>query len=754
MLKSINWNSNPSATTFGRLFSAVWLPLYSIVGVSWLLAPALAHEHYGLLRLISNEEAVAGVGKWYRLCDVLAGLLLLAAIMYFRIPRRTRYVGWALVAIAVLSIIDGVFPDACYIGHQSCGVGSILLSTVHDIETLILGGVLAGLSIADALRTRRLASMGFVAVQLAAAVLVVSGLAGEQFRVVLQYVYEFSIIVWLGWYVDGFAAARTAGASAHWFRRVAGVLGALAGVSALIAATPHVHFVHHPEVLRAAHVSFLLDQHGIITGVLLLYVSRHLLRGERPALWLALVVLASFIIKYSVFTPELWAVVIYGLIFLGFLQARASFDRNVALPSWASRVEDIAVVFGGLVVSILAILIIAGLAGQQRHLAHEVSNMYDYSHHALDTRAGRLQEHTEARLRLLFETLLISLGAVTLWSLFRPRTLAGSAAVSGVSEMRELLERYSTNSEDFFKLWPADKQYFSGKQNRGSIAYRVQGGIAFMLADPVASSAAARRTLMAEFTSFARHHGWVVCTLLVSKKASKLYTQAGMHTMQIGSSAVISVEQFQTETAHDKWWRWQRNRAAKAGWSYETLIPPHSRATLQGLRAVSDAWLNREGRSEQGFALGYFDETYLQQCTLYVLRDAMGTIVAFANQLPTYGKVRQTTVDLIRFMPELNGTMPALLLHIIENLNPSTAATFDLGFVPLARVDNDLARLARRLGSHRFASAGLEQFKNKFRPDWQPEYIAYDGDLLDLARIATNLEKLFAVDAEAPEGVQ
>lgn len=731
------------------MFSAVWLPLYIIIGVSWMLAPSLAHEHYGLLRLISNEEAVRGAGKWYRLCDVLAGLILLTATLYFRLPRRTRYAGWALIAVVALSIIDGIFPDACNIGRGSCGTLSMVVSTVHDVETVLLGGLLAGLSIADMARTRRLPSIGFVALQLIAAVLVVSGLASEQFRTVLQYMYEFTIIVWLGWYVDGFNRAPVAITRLRWIRWLAAAFGAVAGITALVASTPHLRFVHQPEVLRLAYASFLLDQHGIISGVLLLYLSRHLLRGERPALWIALVVLASLVLKYSVFTPQPWAVLLYGLLFVSLLQARAGFNRNVVPPSWSSRGEDIGVVFGGVLVALLAILLVASVAGQQARLTHDVSDMYDYSYHTLDKRANRFQEHTEARLRALFETLLVSLGAITLWSLFRPRALSVGMQTEGMVEMRQLLERYSVSSEDYFKLWPADKRYFSPKNLSGSIAYRVQGGIAFMLADPVAPNRAARARLLGEFNGFARHHGWVVCALLVGEESSGLYEQVGMRTLQIGSSAVIGVEHFQTDTAHDKWWRWQRNRAAKTGWSYQTLTPPHSPETLQGLRRVSDAWLGREGRSEQGFALGYFDEHYMQQCSIYVLRDDSGAIVAFANRLPTYGKVRQATVDLIRFMPELSGAMPALLLHIIESLDPAVTKTFDLGFVPLARVDTDLARVARRLGSHRFASAGLEQFKNKFRPDWQPEYIAYDGDLLDLARIATNLEKLFAVDTGA-----
>lgn len=730
-----------------RVFPAVWLPLYVVLGVTWLLAPALAHEQYGSLQLISSEAA-SDIGIWYRLGDIAAGLLLLLAVLRFGILRRTKYVGWGLMGVAVLSVIDGIFPDLCYLGHETCSVGAAVLSGIHDAETVVLVGLVAALSFAHALRHKRLASYGFVAVQLVAAALVASGLASEQFRVVLQYIYAFSSIVWLAWYVDSFSDFRPAARSVRRIRWVAGAWVLLAGVFSIIASLPHVHFTHHGEVLHVGHAGFLLDQHGIIAGILLLYVSRHLLRGERPALWLVLAVLGSQLLKFSVLTPQPVAVLFYVFVLVGLLYARASFDRNVVQPSWASRIKDIGTVFGGVVLALVVGLAIVSVLGRQPRLVHDISNMYDYSHQALSRREERLQEHTEARVRLLFETLLVSLLLISIWSLFRPKALGGAASTQEAAAMRQLLARYSRSSEDYFKIWPADKHYFAAHSARGMVAYRVQGGIAFMLADPIAPSKSAQGKVLREFTAFARQHGWTVCALLIPDSSRGLYEASAMRTMQIGSSAVISVAEFQAETARDKWWRWQRNRARKTGWEYEMLQPPHSPETMAQLRTVSDAWLTRDGHQEEGFALGYFNEGYLQQCVMHVLRDESGEIVAFANQMPTFGKVQQATVDLIRFMPDMNGAMPAVLLHIIESLDPAVHKTFNLGFVPLARMDSNLAQLARRLGNSRFASAGLEQFKNKFKPNWERNYVAYDGDLIDLARVAANLEKLFAVEVK------
>ncbi|HSX16017.1 MAG TPA: phosphatidylglycerol lysyltransferase domain-containing protein [Candidatus Saccharimonadales bacterium] len=727
-------------------FGVVWLPVYVLAGTSWLLAPLLAHQHYGTLVLISNSEAGAA-GGWFRLGDVLAGLVLLAAVWQFGLMQRARWVGWVVGVIAVLSIIDGLFPDTCYIGHQLCTTPAAVLSAVHDVETVVLTALLAVLSLWDAVRNRRLASIGFVTVQLLAACLVVSGLASTQFRVVLQYAYEFAAIIWLGWLVDGYNRRAVPARSAWRVRRAAGLGMLLAGLLAIIASLPHLRFVHDQAVLHVVHTGSLLAQHGIIAGVLLLYLSRHLLRGERPVLWLGLLVVGSLVLKYSVLTPHVLALVVYGLLFTALLYARASFDRNLAPPSWAGRLKDIGVVFGGVAVALTIGLVAATLLGHRPRLVHDVSTMYDYSQHVLERREDRLQARTEARLRVLAETLVVSLGAVTLWSLFRPKRLGGGALEKrlGKEHMEYLLQRYSNSSEDYFKLWPEGKSYFV--HGGAAIAYRVEGGIAFMLADPVGPEQE-RAGAVAAFIGHARGRGWTVCALLIGGKPRELYEAAGLKLLRIGSSAVVDVSAFCNETANTKWWRWQRNRAGRSGLQYAEAVPPHNPETMRRLRQVSDAWVGEKGRSEQGFALGYFDEAYLQACRLHLLSDADGQLVAFANELPVFAGSRQATVDLIRHLPAEPGVMSVLLMHVIQQLQTRGFASFDLGFVPLAQVDNEFARLLRRVSASRFSAQGLEQFKNKFDPVWHPDYLAYDGDLIDLARIAANLERLFAVNAD------
>ena len=210
--------------------------------------------------------------------------------------------------------------------------------------------------------------------------------------------------------------------------------------------------------------------------------------------------------------------------------------------------------------------------------------------------------------------------------------------------------------------------------------------------------------------------------------------------MQIGASALIDTDTFLEETIKDKWWRWKQNRAIKEGYQYAVSRPPHSTDFLKELKLVSDDWLSKNGHEEHGFALGYFSEEYLKQCTVHYLKNQAGEIVAFTNQLPNFNKQPTATVDLMRYRTITGSAMPYLLSKVIDTAHGEGYKYFDLGFVPFASAKGPLKAIARAASAGRFSAKGLEQFKNKFKPEWQHVYLAYDGDLADLAGIALSIE--------------
>ena len=71
---------------------------------------------------------------------------------------------------------------------------------------------------------------------------------------------------------------------------------------------------------------------------------------------------------------------------------------------------------------------------------------------------------------------------------------------------------------------------------------------------------------------------------------------------------------------------------------------------LSELRDVSDSWLASKHGKEKGFSLGYFDERYLQQCPIALVRRGE-QVIAFANLWATADEA-ELSVDLMRYLDQ------------------------------------------------------------------------------------------------------
>jgi len=80
-----------------------------------------------------------------------------------------------------------------------------------------------------------------------------------------------------------------------------------------------------------------------------------------------------------------------------------------------------------------------------------------------------------------------------------------------------------------------------------------------------------------------------------------------------------------------------------------------------------------------------------------------------------------------------NGTMDYLFNRLLEWSREQGYAIFNLGMAPLASVGEARAamreeKLANRVyeyGGHWYGFKGLRQYKEKFRPAWEPRFLAY-----------------------------
>jgi phosphatidylglycerol lysyltransferase len=674
-----------------------------------------------------------------------ASLLIFMGFNYLK-SFSHRLVGWLLIIIGAGMFIDPLIPTTCLRDGSVCKEYFSANYLVHAIETFITSSSIFIIAGYDVVRRRRLVSLGFIIFQVSYLGLFLTQLATEhRFNTLAQYVYELALIIWLAWFCRDFMEPASLTSpdqrQTKLIKYAAAAWAFINGISAILISLAHLHLLGKIRGLYFVGDNAWLAQHGVVVGVIMLYLSRHLARGERRARQIFLLILAVETVKYSVITPHPLLMLFYLAGFIGLFVLRDNFSVGVIPLTSRLRLKDALYMVGSLIVAAFLGLAILYRDQRSEHITNKsFEDFFDYTWHTHLTHKPDIDIQSALLAHTISAFLLISI-AVILWILFRPyKQLAGQPVEYG--RVTDLLKKYSTTPEDYFKAWPRDKKFFWSKNQNGFIAYKISGPIAFALADPI-SPANQRKVLISEFIDWCRRRRLRACFLPVYKDSLSLYQTAGLESLQIGSSAEIDIRRFLDITAKDKWWRWKKNRAGKNGYTYRESLPPHSPELMEQLRQVSDEWLSFGNHRERSFAMGFFSTEYMDACRVHYLQDNQGKVVAFNNQLPVLKKSDTATIDLFRYRSEAKDPIAFLLFKTIEHLAKDKAYKyFDLGFVPFTASRDPIVRLASFLSRGRFSSRGLEQFKNKFDPVWLPNYLAYDGDLADMALVAMNIESL------------
>jgi phosphatidylglycerol lysyltransferase len=315
--------------------------------------------------------------------------------------------------------------------------------------------------------------------------------------------------------------------------------------------------------------------------------------------------------------------------------------------------------------------------------------------------------------------------------------------------MQDLLNRYGGSSEDFFKLWPHDKQYFFDEDQHTGLAYHVFRGVALSLGDPIGYQKHFNK-LLSEYEDLCFGNDWLPAFIHVESTNKRLYARHGFAMQKIGEEAVLDINHFQTDVSGNKYFRNINNKFTKQEVTCEMLTPPHHRAIVDRLRSISDEWLSVGGRDERGFAMGYFTEEYMQLCQVMVARDAAGTIQAFINKLPADFDKDEANFDLLRHTTKSQSNInDFLLMNFIAYLQQADYKRVNLGLCPLSGLDeNDseksglidgVLRFAYANGDRFYSFSGLRRFKEKYEPEWRDRFIAYQGGLRGFTRTTNAL---------------
>ncbi len=514
---------------------------------------------------------------------------------------------------------------------------------------------------------------------------------------------------------------------------------------------------------------FSIDVH-ILLGLGFVYLSFMLARRKRSAFYLAIVAFAFLLIDGLVeisFHPKSYKFnlmvafnyIILPLIITALLGlSHKMFKVKSDLETFMNSIKLAAVV--------LITTLIYGVSGfllMDNSDFHREIGFFSALHHTIDqfdlTTNHPLIAYTHRAQLFMHSLSIISIGSIIflLISLVKPV----KARLSGDSEQREkiriLMERYGAPSEEFFKLWPRDKHYFFDSSNESALAYQTKRGVALVLADPVGEESAFPK-LFREFHQMCWSNDWQPALIHVNGKFKRLYKKYGYSMQVIGQEAFVDVDNFCNKTLKDKYFRNIVNRFNRDNYSFELLSPPYHKAIIDRLEEISNDWLDKPGRTERGFVMGYFSEEYIQKCQVAVARDAAQTIQAFLNIVPSddFNK-SEVTYDLMRASrsapPNVNDY---LLLSLIKKMQEDGIKTLSMGMSPLVGLEDapkenalisGVLRFAYVNGDRFYSFSGLYRFKNKYDPFWENRFIGYKGGVRGFSKALNALVPAMSVKA-------
>ncbi len=488
--------------------------------------------------------------------------------------------------------------------------------------------------------------------------------------------------------------------------------------------------LRHLVPLSVLEVSHLLAS---VIGMLLLIVARGLQRRLDAAYVLTLVLLVAGAVFSLLKGIDYEEATLLTLLALALAPAHRLFYRRASLfstsftPGW-----------------ILAIVAILGCATwlvmfSYKHVEYSDTLWWEFSFHQ-----GGAPRALRALVAAAAAGLLFALA-----SLIRPLRL--SRELPGEAELAQALPliKQFPSAQAHLALM-ADKTLLFDTAHKAFVMYGVAGRSWITMGDPVGVDEDARRELVWTFLEQCEHAGGWPVFYQVSPAALDLYLEVGMNLLKIGEEARVRLDTFNLDGKSKKTLRGTVNKLARDGLRLEIVPAEAVGALLPRLRQVSDAWMRDKKVREKRFSMGAFDPRYLVRTPMAVVWQGE-QVVAFANLFLSETR-QEASVDLMRHLPDgPTGIMDYLFVELMQWARQEGYHWFNLGMAPLAGLQNRRqAPLWNRFGALVFGRGerfynfrGLQRYKDKFDPEWEPRYMAVPRGIA-LPMILTNVASLIS----------
>lgn len=469
---------------------------------------------------------------------------------------------------------------------------------------------------------------------------------------------------------------------------------------------------------------------GSLVGVGLLVLARALQRRIDAAYVLTAVLLAGGSVLSLLKGADYEEALLLVLILAALLPCRRQFYRRSPLfqDQWST----------GWILTIVLVLASSIWLGifSYKHVDYSGELWWQF------TREGDAPRFLRAAVGSVVLTL-----ALTLARLLRPAP--ATTQVPGDDDLaaaRLIIDRAPQSLSQLALL--GDKALLFDDRRLGFVMYGIAGRCWVSLGNPVGPAEVARE-LAWRYRELVDRHGGRTVFYEVDTSMLPVYLDMGLTLFKMGENACVPLADFSLDGPERKGLRYSYRRLSKEGCSFEILAVPEVASVMPELRTISEDWLKAKNTREKGFSLGRFDERYLQNFPVAVVRQE-GRIVAFANLWPGADRF-ELSFDLMRCGADApRSVMDFLFIGLMLWGKEQGYRAIDLGMAPLSGLDNrPFAPLWNRVGAtvfqygdHFYNFEGLRDYKQKFDPVWEPRYLACSGGILALPHILMNVAAL------------
>ncbi|MDN7146454.1 bifunctional lysylphosphatidylglycerol flippase/synthetase MprF [Liquorilactobacillus mali] len=298
--------------------------------------------------------------------------------------------------------------------------------------------------------------------------------------------------------------------------------------------------------------------------------------------------------------------------------------------------------------------------------------------------------------------------------------------------IKAVVEKYGGN-ETSHLAYLRDKQFYFFQKNEEDqlfFMYRKKADKIIVMGEPVGNREYLREAVT-QLMVDADVQGYQLVFYEIGNELTLLLHDLGFDFLKTGEEGFVELDSFTLAGKKQRAQRALMNKFERENYSFSFEMPPFSKEKLAEFKEISDEWL--DGQVEKGFSLGFFDEYYLNQAPIAVIRDSKGNAVAFASMMPTGGK-RVLSIDLMRHKKDApSGIMDKIFISLFEYGREEHYEYFNLGMAPLANVgkssysfiEERAAHLIYEYGYRIYGFQGLRAYKEKYVTNWYPKYTAY-----------------------------